>query len=301
MILETLHTHKYVESYLDNIVIYPPYSEETSTTTFALHRYAFNHDTEKTPSSSAKHPLEWIDQSPMTTNGIATLRNGQALKCGFGLVQRAKSVPPTLDLNPKEIELWNRAATFTRRHDAGKVQYPNLFHAYTKGPRYGTSSFHKALTITPSNFPTILDRKGKPISGVPNTGQVAKYFGKLPIFATIAVLLPIAYGGIHLAALNFDFPTNTERLLWEIACYDIMATVPVIVLLVLVTVFVSVCMGVIFDEIEFGLGVDILVYIFLLFYGVSRVSLVVESFASLRSLPIGVFWTPSWVQMLPHI
>ncbi|KAK3936520.1 hypothetical protein QBC46DRAFT_419077 [Diplogelasinospora grovesii] len=36
-------------------------------------------------------------------------------------------------------------------------------------------------------------------------------------------------------------------------------------------------------------------------YMLARTYQIVESFVSLRSVPIGVFWTPSWIQMLPHI
>ena len=36
-------------------------------------------------------------------------------------------------------------------------------------------------------------------------------------------------------------------------------------------------------------------------YGLSRGFLVIDSFISLRALPIGAYWTPSWLQMIPHI
>ena len=45
-------------------------------------------------------------------------------------------------------------------------------------------------------------------------------------FLLILVILSLVYGGIHLATLDFAFASKTERLLWKVACIDIMATVP---------------------------------------------------------------------------
>ncbi|KAK0619403.1 hypothetical protein B0T14DRAFT_431559 [Immersiella caudata] len=36
-------------------------------------------------------------------------------------------------------------------------------------------------------------------------------------------------------------------------------------------------------------------------YILARTYLVVESFVSLRAEPVGVFWTPAWLQMIPHL
>ncbi|KUJ17076.1 uncharacterized protein LY89DRAFT_71254 [Mollisia scopiformis] len=37
-------------------------------------------------------------------------------------------------------------------------------------------------------------------------------------FVSAMMLLPIAYGCVHLGTLNFVFPTSIERLLWKISC-----------------------------------------------------------------------------------
>ncbi|KAK3902098.1 hypothetical protein C8A05DRAFT_34225 [Staphylotrichum tortipilum] len=42
-------------------------------------------------------------------------------------------------------------------------------------------------------------------------------------------------------------------------------------------------------------GAIVLVFI------VCRLYLVVEAFVSLRAVPIGVYWTPPWIQMIPHV
>ena len=38
----------------------------------------------------------------------------------------------------------------------------------------------------------------------------------------------------------------------------------------------------------------------LVVYSGARLYIVVESFISLRKVPIGVYYTPSWLQMIPH-
>ncbi len=55
-----------------------------------------------------------------------------------------------------------------------------------------------------------------------------EYYLNLPVFGVVATFLPLVYGGVHLGACNFEFPTKTELLLWKIAGFDIMATVPVV-------------------------------------------------------------------------
>jgi hypothetical protein len=47
----------------------------------------------------------------------------------------------------------------------------------------------------------------------------------------------------------------------------------------------------------FYLALGILV---LVAYGCARLYIVIESFLSLRRVPIGVYYTPSWLQMVPH-
>lgn len=51
--------------------------------------------------------------------------------------------------------------------------------------------------------------------------------------------------------------------------------------------------------VPFGIAMGIGPFV-LLFIG-ARGYIVVESFLSLRRSPIGVFLTPSWLQMLPHL
>jgi hypothetical protein len=131
-------------------------------------------------------------------------------------------------------------------------------------------------------------------------GKRAADFGYDPLLGLLLGILPIAYGGIHLAVWNSQFASSQESLLWRVACIDTMTTFLAIYAL-------SKCVSAAFPGVDFSdkrimaffgyLGL-VLLY---LFYFLSRLYLVVESFISLRHVPIGVYTTIPWVQNIPHI
>ncbi len=102
----------------------------------------------------------------------------------------------------------------------------------------------------------------------------------------VGAILPAIYGGVHLTAWNFEFPSETEALLWHISGLIIAMGLPVYWTL-----------KPILDHVP----ARALFLILVICYGLSRFYLIVESFVSLRRVPIGVFWAPSWIQMLPHL
>jgi hypothetical protein len=63
-------------------------------------------------------------------------------------------------------------------------------------------------------------------------------------FVVAARFLPIAYGGVHLSAWHFFFPTEIEGMLWKIACVSIMAAFPLWFLLVFIVFRVEAACGV---------------------------------------------------------
>ena len=131
--------------------------------------------------------------------------------------------------------------------------------------------------------------------------------------------LTAAYGGIHLSAWNFEFPSRVESVIWRTACFIIigssfaMLAVPswdtlgnyffhrsrprdrrirqdwrprrAWKLMEALTEKVGYCIA--------GL--------LLLCYAASRIYLVVESFISLRHVPIGVYAAVPWVENIPHV
>jgi hypothetical protein len=58
-----------------------------------------------------------------------------------------------------------------------------------------------------------------------------------PFLVVLAVALPAVYGGVHLSAWNFDFPTPMEHLLWKSACLIIIGAVPAVVGAAAITFF----------------------------------------------------------------
>ena len=50
----------------------------------------------------------------------------------------------------------------------------------------------------------------------------------MPWLSILAVVLPAIYGGIHMSAWNFQFPTNQEHLLWRISCLTILGSFPLL-------------------------------------------------------------------------
>ncbi|KAK4222246.1 hypothetical protein QBC38DRAFT_490295 [Podospora fimiseda] len=125
------------------------------------------------------------------------------------------------------------------------------------------------------------------------------------LLVPLAVILQILYGGIHLSAWNYEFPTATEELLWKLACIFIAAACPVMTIIASFFIYTIYrtdtfrchgCILALFMVFGFFLFVFLLLAVF-----AARMYIVIESFISLRSVPIGVYWTPSWIQMIPHI
>jgi hypothetical protein len=141
-----------------------------------------------------------------------------------------------------------------------------------------------------------------------------------PHLMAAMALIPAAYGCVHVGALSLQFPTVMERLLWKISCYYLIATALAASLL-----YLSVYLP---DRGErwgriiaspwhsskailevFGDGEYIRNWIFYwavvligLVYILSRAYLVIESFISLRHVPMGVYATPriNFMDYIPH-
>lgn len=115
-------------------------------------------------------------------------------------------------------------------------------------------------------------------------------------------ILPLIYGGIHLAAWNFDFPSHVESILWKVSGFIIMGLIPVVLLLLFLGSAVGdyLTSSSVEDYIE-AASVLGLVIPGVILYGFARIFLVVESFISLRHVPIGVYAAVPWVQNIPHV
>lgn len=140
----------------------------------------------------------------------------------------------------------------------------------------------------------------------------------------LALLLPACYGGVHLAAWKWTFPSHFEGLFWKICCLFIVCASPV--MFIIDIAFMGLVELINYrtvtnrprdgEDAEDGKSKkrgesdywDTGFYALICFnipvlvmYIVARVYIVLESFLSLRSVPLGVFLSPAWLQMFPHL
>jgi hypothetical protein len=113
-------------------------------------------------------------------------------------------------------------------------------------------------------------------------------------FLFILTGLSVLYAGIHASSWNGHFPTYAEAILWRAAVCYIGASGFVLILLFFAM-----------DNPESRTYQEVLIvctqFLALVVLVLVRCYLVVESFISIRSLPIGSYSTVSWVNFLPHI
>lgn len=137
----------------------------------------------------------------------------------------------------------------------------------------------------------------------------------------LTIFLPCIYGAIHLTAWSSVFPTMVEHIMWRAACILIMTGIPGVLLVLFFCVVGAFFIAELFPDTSYDdsphetTSRDWFVSIFgylALFLGsclgltvlisliAARCFIIVESFMSLRTAPIGVYWTPAWIQMFPH-
>jgi len=143
------------------------------------------------------------------------------------------------------------------------------------------------------------------------------------IFGILFVVIA-AYGGIHFLAWGCDFPTETENLMWKMVCITtVVGSLSAPVWLVCASGFfdgsdggAQKLMKMVFKQLTLGgtvlkrlpLPFKIMLYPYWLFSVVmaplflfSRVTIVAESFLSLRKVPEGAYVTVVWSEYIPHM
>jgi hypothetical protein len=103
----------------------------------------------------------------------------------------------------------------------------------------------------------------------------------------ILVFVGILFGAIHLAAWDFAFPTNIEKMLWRIGSV-VLITVPVVFALWIFTT------GKIKDWTR-----NWMLYPSLFLYVLVRLYMLVEMLIGLRDAPVGVYQTVKWTAYFP--
>ncbi len=309
------------------------------------------------PPETPYYPAQEVEKSYKPGNGaveVLTLESGQALKSGLGprtswdplevngRVVRPRETGVRIALSQKDVDRLNLAADFIRvLLDArtSKAQSPPSLY-----PPQFSEAKNKDLEIKPF-FPF---GKGiiRPYDDTLICVRQSNWFdwelfnlfdtfgknGDLYSFTIIAlaiVIIPAAYGGIHLGAIHNIFPSEIELTLWRSSCYILLGFAGLLVVSVL-GIFVAALGSVLYEEymptacqtaidrwlekekaeiiwitclaiivsacIILGVGITLL-------YIAARLFIVVESFISLRHVPIGVYQTPdtNFMSYIPHL
>ena len=219
------------------------------------------------------------------------------------------------DLSAKEMLRWSKVCecleNYFRRNPArSKPQSEGQYLIYLlRGLEIDLES---TIVVNVSNWPKDLLQS---LEENPIFLSYLNPYEKNQGFLLILVALSLLYGGIHLATWNFAFASKTEHLLWKIACIDIMATVPIgfpsfywysFYLLGLRELLSD--RNKLIAEALMLFPHDVAVFpnfgflsILSVCYAFSRIYIVIESFISLRHVPIGVYAAVPWVQAIPHI
>jgi len=249
--------------------------------------------------------------------GLLCLRLGRKFPFGLGIIGREYGVLSGPECFDKvDIVRWKRIISAIERID-GPILQPQPYAAISRQQlhqrqhlRYPGRHYHEAFSYLSGN---IRPHKNPMLflwsNAVPRVfyrqmldpWELVKFISKAKLLFLLILTLPAVYGGIHLAAINFGFPSAVESLLWKVSSIYIMVALPTMMALSFffrrwLYYMLDAPLDAIPEWVGYlgGLGI-------LLGYVLARIFLVAESFASLRAEPIGVFWTPAWLQMIPHI
>ncbi|GJJ06785.1 hypothetical protein Clacol_000981 [Clathrus columnatus] len=113
------------------------------------------------------------------------------------------------------------------------------------------------------------------------------------------VLIAAVFGGIHLFAWNYEFPTRVELWLWRVSALSIVG-IPLIVLISLI-VLERLLIGDSTPEWILVLSTMYFLPTIVLLYIIARIVILILSIISLRKLPVGTLSNVHWLTFVPHI
>jgi len=296
--------------------------------------------------------LTVVPETPVLCSlvGGQGLRNGIGLACSWPIsasasaadAERDRSIHPyaglgivCLKLSARDVRRWNLASNFVRSLES---RFPDLFRINPELIRssYGVDDISDdKLRNLELPIPLRAIDEINPLGNFNGGGLRYRERNVRNIMddsltsrrvlggalGPLMVLVPIAYGAIHLTALTITFPTPIERLLWEIACYIMIGVAGGLAILLiwfrvgrpwkLVTRFEGILASVVddfpkrhmFERRSLVLSIHAIIYAFGIPYVAARAYIVVESFISLRHVPIGVYETPqlNFMTYVPHL
>ena len=254
--------------------------------------------------SRRREPRFKLDQeaiSPKPT--VCTLLPGEYLPCGIGLKRMTADL---FNLTSVDIRRWELCASAIIEilKTTSPIDAYNLADAVKIDKLNSFLDGHKldeAFTIQIPNF-SMDDMEWDWIENV--DASLLKQTGNLLLYLLrFFIPLTAAYGGIHLSAWNFEFPSRVESILWRTACFIIIGSSFALLagpsLEALHSYFVYPSRPNMRAMTEW-VGYCFAGLLFLC-YAASRLYLVVESFISLRHVPIGVYAAVPWVENIPHV
>lgn len=222
-----------------------------------------------------------------------TLYQGQSLACGLGL--KCQDIPQ-ITLFEKDLKRWMRA-TVAMRQDLDTYSNSNGILNLPWEPLQERSD-NPAGSAATCRLLTDIDSL---------TEFVLSFTLRLGLSSISSI-----YGCLHLTAWSFEFPTYAEKIMWRTACIFIAGisavccSISACIILIPVRWQGSITEAVTRFFVEgptIGLvGFTVTVYFLLYLLSFSaRLFLIVESFISVRRLPLGVFVTVDWSIYVPHL
>jgi hypothetical protein len=254
-----------------------------------------------------------ITPSTETVEVVCTLHPGQILQCGLGpklqIRWHQEWKIQFWSLTKKDVLRWNRAAR-ARSKPTYDPPFANAADAIAP-PRRGDSALpgQRAISTRSNNFQEgLADGDSKKIDT-----ELVSIVGLCSIMS--------GYGAIHLALWNFAFPSHAEAILWKVSGCTMMSPLMLCLVVVLAMTVLDV------PEFVFGIAPIIviifkegwrhsyegiagqvllvaiasLLVLFVLLYVLARLFIVVESFLSLRMVPVGVYDGITWADYIPHL
>ncbi|KAK0735362.1 hypothetical protein B0T21DRAFT_367587, partial [Apiosordaria backusii] len=247
----------------------------------------------------------WVEVDEKNTS--FSLQAGQAFTFGVGFNSHPEANPTTATTKPttfnsQDIERWKRIRQAVQAIDGdglvkeAKPQALRPEHPTTA--RYQNALYHKSFSTRAGNVSS--RSEALTLVKVLDPWEFAKFLYKNKLLLVLVVFLPAVYGAIHVVQTDrIMFATDIERIMWFFSSIYVMVALPAVFPLgILKRNFWDVLPQ--FKWLA-ALFYYVLVFILLTGYIFSRGFLVVEAFIGLRKVPIGVYWTPSWLQMIPHI
>ncbi|MCJ1265909.1 hypothetical protein MMC22_005791 [Lobaria immixta] len=247
----------------------------------------------------ASDGFDFAFDPPTNTQTSCRILSGQSLPCGIGPALNVRPLwGPELNLkndgrlliplSDNDIRRWNLAAT-------ALIRVGEELHTPQGSVNYFTSH-------APNIF---IDRKGL------QAGFYAYFCAWASGGLIAALVLCCFFGGCHILAWNFEFPTSIERRLWRIACIDtIVGTISLLAMFSIVIYlhehnWKSLRNALLAHELGMLPWIYRLVILFgvlnIPFFLLSRVYIIVETFISLRRVPLGVYATVDWAEYIPHL